>query len=80
MTLTNDELDLFERAVRALVEQARTDAERLKGTSLEGIHLRTQARFLRLAERLKAARNAPDRSGAADVERAAAAALVLSSR
>ena len=60
VTLTNDELELFERAARVLAERARRDAEGTKGTSIERIHRDQQARFLCFADRLQAARAEPD--------------------
>jgi hypothetical protein len=60
--LENEELELFERAARALAERARRDAEGAKGTSVERIHGRTQAGFLRMAERIKQLGRRPIRS------------------
>ena len=60
VTLNNDELELFERAARVLAERARRDAEGTKGTSIGRIHRDQQTRFLRFADRLKAARAEPD--------------------
>jgi hypothetical protein len=60
VTLENDELELFERAARALAERARRDAEGCAGNSVAQLHRTEQARFLRFAERLRAARSRPD--------------------
>jgi hypothetical protein len=54
------ELEIVERACRSLAERARRDAEGAKGTSVEKIHKETQAHFLRVAERIKAARSRSD--------------------
>jgi len=56
----HEDLELFERAARELAARGSRDAQRVKGTSVEGLHLRGQASFLDFAERLKAARNRPD--------------------
>jgi hypothetical protein len=55
-----DDLELVERACRALAETAGRDAESVKGSSFEQIHQLTQRRFLGMAERLKVARRLPD--------------------
>ena len=55
-----DDLELVERACRALAERARHDAESVKGSEFEQIHQGTQRRFLGIAERLKVARRLPD--------------------
>ena len=55
------DLELVERACRALAECARRDAESAKGSAFEQIHQGTQRRFLGMAERLKVARRLPDR-------------------
>ena len=62
MTIAFDgaDLELVERACRALAECARRDAESAKGSSLELIHQGAQRRFLGMAERLKVARRLPD--------------------
>jgi hypothetical protein len=52
-----DDLELVERACRALAERARHDAEAVPGTPVEYIHKTTQSRFLRMAERIKIARS-----------------------
>ena len=51
-----DDLELVERACRALAERARQDAEAVPGTPVEYIHKTTQSRFLRMAERIRIAR------------------------
>jgi hypothetical protein len=55
-----NDLELIERACRNLAEMARRDAEGCKGNSVEQIHKRTQARWLRMAEKIRAARLTPD--------------------
>jgi len=55
-----DDLELVERACRALAECARRDAESVKGSAFEQVHQGTQRRFLGMAERLKVARRLPD--------------------
>jgi hypothetical protein len=60
ITFESDELEIVERACRNLAEMARRDAEGCKGNSVEQIHRRTQARWLRMAERIKVARNTPE--------------------
>jgi len=54
------DLELVERACRALAECARRDAESAKGGEFEQIHQSTHRRFLGMAERLKVARRLPD--------------------
>ena len=56
----DEDLELFEQAARALAERARRDAEGCKGNSIEQIHRRSEARFLRFADRIKAVRSRPD--------------------
>jgi hypothetical protein len=56
VTLTHDEVELFERAARVLAERARRDAENVKGTSVARVHRDEHERFLRFADRLSAAR------------------------
>jgi hypothetical protein len=53
------DLQFLERAARALAEQARIDAENVRGTTVEKIHRETQARYLRFADRIKAVRSRP---------------------
>ena len=55
ITLKPDELELFERAARALADRARREAENAKGASIEQMHRRSEVRFVRFADRLKAA-------------------------
>ena len=56
----DEDLELFEQAARALAERARRDAEGCKGNSIEQIHRRSEARFLRFADRIRAVRSRPD--------------------
>jgi hypothetical protein len=61
ITFEGADLELVERACRALAERARRDAESVKGGAFEQIHQGAQRRFLGMAERLKVARRLPDR-------------------
>jgi hypothetical protein len=56
----NSQLEVLECVARACADQARRDAEAVKGTSVEKIHRETRARYLRFAERIKAVRGRPD--------------------
>jgi hypothetical protein len=53
------DVEILERAARALEERARIDAEGTKGTSIEEIHRESQAQYLRFADRIKAVRSRP---------------------
>jgi hypothetical protein len=57
----DEELELIERACRAVAARARRKAERLEGTPNEQVYRSTQARFLRIAERIKEERRATRR-------------------
>jgi len=63
----DSQLEILERVARACAEQARTDAENVRGTTVERIHLETQARYLRFAKMVKAVRLRPDREPPANV-------------
>jgi hypothetical protein len=56
ITFENEDLELVERSCRALAERARRDAEGCKGNFVERLHRSAQAQWLRLADRIKAAR------------------------
>jgi hypothetical protein len=60
---------------RACAEQARKDAENVRGTTVEKIHRETHTRYLRFAKMVKAVRL--DSIRAAADERASAVALIL---
>ena len=53
------DLELLKRMARGLAEIARKDAENVRGTSVEQIHRKTMARYLRFADRIKAVRSRP---------------------
>jgi predicted glycoside hydrolase/deacetylase ChbG (UPF0249 family) len=53
------DVEILERAARALEERALIDAEGTKGTSIEEIHRESQAQYLRFADRIKAVRSRP---------------------
>jgi hypothetical protein len=53
------DVEILERAARALEERARIDTEGTKGTSIEEIHRESQAQYLRFADRIKAVRSRP---------------------
>ena len=60
MEFEGNELEILERACRNLAEMARRDAEGCRGNSVEQIHRKTQARWLRMADRIKVARLTPE--------------------
>jgi hypothetical protein len=60
ITFEAEELELVERACRNLAEMAHRDADGCRGNSVEQIHRHTQARWLRMADRIKAARLTPE--------------------
>ena len=60
MEFEGNELEIPERACRNLAEMARRDAEGCRGDSVEQIHRRTQAHYLRMAERIRTTRLTPD--------------------
>ena len=60
ITFEAEDLELVERACRNLAEMARRDAEGCRGNSVERIHRKTQARWLRMADRIKVARLTPE--------------------
>ena len=49
-------LEDLERVARACAEQARKDAENVRGTTVEKIHRETHTRYLRFAKMVKAVR------------------------
>ena len=49
-------LEILERVARACAEQARKDAENVRGTTVEKIHRETHTRYLRFAKMVKAVR------------------------
>jgi hypothetical protein len=55
----DDPLEILERVARACAEQARRDAENLRGTTAENIHRETQTRYLRFAKMVKTVRLPP---------------------
>jgi aminoglycoside phosphotransferase (APT) family kinase protein len=54
------DLEMLERAARALAELARIDAEGARGNTIEKIHRESQARYLRFADRIRAVRSRLD--------------------
>jgi hypothetical protein len=59
-SLEQADLELVERACRLIARQAAHDAVRARGTSAEKLQKDAEARWLGVAERIKAARNKPD--------------------
>ena len=49
-------IEILERVARACAEQARKDAENVRGTTVEKIHRETHTRYLRFAKMVKAVR------------------------
>jgi hypothetical protein len=49
-------LEILERVARACAEQARKDAENVRGTTVEKIHRESHTRYLRFAKMVKAVR------------------------
>jgi hypothetical protein len=49
-------LEILESVARACAEQARKDAENVRGTTVEKIHRETHTRYLRFAKMVKAVR------------------------
>jgi len=53
LDLSDEELELVEQACRSLADRYRRDAEAAAGSSVQAIHLQSQAKLERMAERVR---------------------------